>query len=115
MLESSIEYRLSFGMPEVNLGALNEHIASMGLTLFLDAGNSYGWLLGENDFNIGDIFTKIGVSGGTGLTYETPVGPIRIDIALPICGPIDYEYKTIWETKNAISNLAWHIGLGYSF
>jgi len=115
ILETAIEYRYKFGKPEVNLGAISEHIESMGMTFFLDAGNSYGWLLGENDFNIGDIFTKIGFSGGTGLTYETPVGPVRLDVALPIYGPINYNYEAIWNTKSALSNLAWHIGLGYSF
>lgn len=115
VVETAIEYRYKFGKPEVNLGAISEHIESMGMTFFLDAGNSYGWLLGENDFNIGDIFTKIGFSGGTGITYETPVGPVRLDVALPIYGPINYNYESIWNTQNAFSNLAWHIGLGYSF
>lgn len=115
VLEGSWEYRLNFGMPEVNLGALSEHIASMGFTTFFDFGNSYGWLLAEDDYNFGDIFTKLACSVGTGLTYETPVGPIRLDIALPIYGPINYEYETIWNVDNALSNLNWHIGLGYSF
>lgn len=115
VLEGAIEYRLSFGMPEVNLGALSEHIASMGLTAFFDFGNSYGWLLAEDDYNFGDIFTKLACSVGTGLTYETPVGPIRLDIALPIYGPFNYEYNTIWNVNDALSNLNWHIGLGYSF
>lgn len=115
VLEGTLEYRYQFGKPEVNLGAVSEHIESMGWTLFLDAGNSYGWLLGENDFNLGDIFTKIALSGGTGITYETPVGPVRLDVAIPLYGPIDYDYKTILNSKNIFSNLAWHIGLGYSF
>jgi outer membrane protein assembly factor BamA len=115
VLEGSWEYRLNFGMPEVNLGALSEHIASMGFTTFFDFGNSYGWLLAEDDYNISDIFTKLACSIGSGLTYETPVGPIRLDIALPIYGPINYEYNAIWNTNDALSNINWHIGLGYSF
>ncbi len=115
VLEGAVEYRLNFGMPEVNLGALSEHIASMGLTLFGDFGNSYGWLLGEDDFNVGEVFSKLAYSAGMGLTYETPVGPIRLDFALPIYGPINYEYQSIFKAKDALSNLNWHVGLGYSF
>lgn len=115
IFETSFEYRLKFKEPDINLGALNEHISSMGLTMFLDIGNSYGWLLGGNDFNFTDIFTKLAYSAGAGLTYETPVGPLRLDLAMPIYGPIGYKYEGIWNTKDLMSNLNWHVGLGYSF
>lgn len=115
VIEGSMEYRLKFKEPEINLGAINEHISSMGVTVFFDFGNSFGWLLESPDFNFGDIFTKLAYSVGSGITYETPVGPLRLDLALPIYGPINYTYEGIWVSEDVLSNVNWHIGLGYAF
>jgi len=115
VMEGSLEYRLKFKSPEINLGALNDHISSMGVTAFFDFGNAYGWLLESSQYNFADIFLKMACSAGTGLTYETPVGPLRLDIALPIYGPINNTYETIWQTEDVTKNINWHIGLGYAF
>ncbi len=55
---------------------------TIGVVGFVDAGNAYASLLPRLDG------LKVGV--GAGLRYLTPVGPIRLDVAVPLQrGPND--------------------------
>lgn len=57
----------------------------IGLAAFVDAGAA-------SDDNVPD-FADIGVGIGLGVRYRTPVGPIRLDLALPLDPPAgDAEY-----------------------
>lgn len=50
---------------------------SMGLVLFIDAGNAY-------ESQIPDWNTPLQIGAGIGGRYNTPIGPLRLDLALPV-------------------------------
>ncbi len=59
---------------------------TIGVVGFVDAGNAY-----ENSFPDFSEGLKVGV--GTGLRYFTPIGPLRIDAAIPLDpGPGDPDF-----------------------
>ena len=86
------------------------------MTAFVDWGNTFHWF---SDYNYkyawSDYFTKLAVAAGAGIGYMTPVGPFRIDLALPVYDPSAENDKTIFTRENVIKDLKLHIGLGYSF
>ncbi|WP_421726250.1 autotransporter assembly complex protein TamA [Bauldia sp.] len=68
---------------------------SFGVVGFVDAGNAYRDMVPE----IGDL--EVGVGGG--IRYLTPVGPLRVDVAVPVDpGPDDPSF-------------ALYVGLGQAF
>ena len=67
----------------------------LGLVAFVDAGNAYASILpGFGAF-------KVGVGGG--LRYLTPVGPIRLDVAVPL------------QPESGDPSVAIYVGLGQAF
>ena len=111
LIEGSLELRrnlsdLSFG--ENLQGIIN----NIWMTLFFDVGNSFGWYYedgNENAVNIkfSDYITKLAVATGFGIRYETPVGPIRVDIAFPVYDPM--------KQRKAFSDCIVHFGIGHAF
>lgn len=111
LIEGSLELRrnlsdLSFG--ENLQGVIN----NIWMTLFFDVGNSFGWYYedgNENAVNIkfSDYITKLAVATGLGIRYETPVGPIRVDIAFPVYDPM--------KQRKAFSDCIVHFGIGHAF
>jgi outer membrane translocation and assembly module TamA len=82
----------------------------LGLGLFLDFGNTFGWYIEEeNKIKIkwSDYITKLAVGTGFGLRYETPIGPIRIDFATPLYDPMK-KRKAFWD-------LVFVFGIGHAF
>jgi outer membrane protein assembly factor BamA len=104
ILEGSFEYRYSIRAPGWTPSNIKPHIESLGITLFLDYGNAFGWLLpGEdNRIEMKDLL-EIAVAYGIGFRYDTMVGPIRFDVAWPWIGP-PTEKPPVF-----------HIGLGHAF
>jgi translocation and assembly module TamA len=67
----------------------------LGRVAFVDAGNAYSSILpGFGDF-------KVGVGGG--VRYLTPVGPIRLDVAVPL------------QPETGDPSVAIYVGLGQAF
>ena len=52
-------------------------VGSLGMVVFADAGNVW---TGDGGFS----FTDIRYSAGAGLRFNTPIGPVGIDLARPI-------------------------------
>ena len=111
LIEGSVEFRRKLS----DIPGLSESIAwifnDLGLGLFLDFGNAFGWYY-EDDFehtniHFSDYFTKLAVSTGLGLRYDTPIGPIRIDFATPIYDPL--------KIKKPFRSLAFVFGIGHAF
>lgn len=67
----------------------------IGLAAFVDAGSAFS-------SNFPD-FDDIGVGVGVGARYRTPVGPVRLDIAIPLDPPLDD------------SNFGIYVALGQAF
>ena len=104
IIEGSFEYRYSLRAPSWTPSNLKPHIESLGVTIFADYGNAFGWLLPGEDSRIElrDL-TEIAIAYGFGLRYDTMVGPIRFDVAWPWIGP-PIEKPPVF-----------HIGLGHAF
>ncbi|MCL5990842.1 MAG: BamA/TamA family outer membrane protein, partial [Bacteroidetes bacterium] len=116
ILEGSIEFRFRFPRPANFDALMSEIISNIVLTSFVDWGNTFHWYSNYNyEYNWYDYFTKLAVAGGIGLGYLLPVGPIRMDLALPIYDPSVERDNTIFTRENVMKDLKFHIGLGYSF
>jgi outer membrane protein insertion porin family len=112
LIEGSCEFRKSLA----NLPGINENLNwlfnDIWATFFVDIGNTFGWYLEDEIADLKknkltDYITKLAVATGVGLRYETPVGPIRIDIGFPIYDPM--------KIKNALSDYVIHFGIGHAF
>src|SRR3989339_388727 len=116
ILEGSFELRFRFPRPANFDELLSEIISNIVLTSFVDWGNTFHWYSNYNyPYKFTDYFTKLAVAGGVGIGYLLPVGPIRMDLALPIYDPSAGRDKTIFTRENVMKDLKLHIGLGYSF
>ena len=109
IFETSLELRYKFKRPEYFSEFLANQIESLGLVGFVDAGNSYDWLVNEtrSDLKSNNFFNTIAISVGAGIRYFTPVGPLRLDFATPVLDPNDI--------KTPFRKVLVHIGLGHTF
>ncbi|PKL85472.1 MAG: hypothetical protein CVV22_07900 [Ignavibacteriae bacterium HGW-Ignavibacteriae-1] len=120
LIEGSVEYRYTFPFYRSINEVVAEQISKLGITAFIDYGNAYHWFA-EGDADISQIsfveyFTKLAWAAGLGLRYETPIGPIRLDVALPIYKP-NYnlpDYK-VWTEHNTMKDLKFHFSIGHAF
>ena len=92
------------------------------MTGFIDWGNTFHWLAFKDDeyyseMTTADYFKGLGVSAGLGLGVQTPVGPFRVDFALPVYDPtpIDGLSKFVFSRYDLLSFSQIHFGLGYAF
>jgi translocation and assembly module TamA len=69
---------------------------TIGIVPFVDAGAAY-------EDSLPDFSEGVQVGAGIGLRYYTPLGPIRLDVAVPI-NPRDDE-----------PSVAFYVGLGQAF
>lgn len=117
IIEGSLEYRYKFKRPEIRNDFLADMIAKSGFTFFLDFGNTFGWYLEEDKTEVKyyEYLTKLAVATGVGFRFDTPVGPFRVDFALPIQGPIENKPDFIFNRYSALSDYRIHLGLGHSF
>lgn len=109
LIEGSIELRFGFPKPP-GLNPFIQNIAeNMKTTLFLDFGNAFHWFLSNQDLEVKtlDYITKLAVGTGIGLRYETPVGPIRIDFAVPVYDPL--------KIQKPFKSVTFNFGLGHAF
>lgn len=118
-IDASLEIRYRFARPDNIDEGLAEKIASMGFTFFIDFGNSYSWYLPNDKTNVdfADYITKLAIATGLGFRFETPIGPVRLDAAVPLYGPIDRaEYSSIFDRNNILGkDMKIHIGIGHAF
>lgn len=125
MMEFSLELRYDLMQPNNVNDILASVIGSSSLSMFLDGGNSFNWLIDDN-FTENFSFGRFAYSIGAGYGYRTPLGPLRIDYAIPIYGPVTdpqnlSEYQTFGNPSLRLNDPGWlftgsfHIALGYSF
>jgi outer membrane protein assembly factor BamA len=116
LLEFSYEFRYRFHKPDWASKDVAEQISSMGVTFFVDAGNAFHWFAEDvTEVKFTDYFTKLAWAAGAGFRYETPIGPIRIDFALPLYGPVIGRNDNILKRSNILSDTQIHIGIGHAF
>ncbi len=109
IIEGSIELRYRFTRPENIGGVIATQIANIGVTTFVDFGNAYNWLIGDETgkLKLLDVFSNLAVSWGVGIRYATPIGPFRLDFAWPLHDPLG--------KRDPFTNTQFHIGLGHAF
>ena len=119
ILEGSYEFRYSIPAPKGIDESLAEQISNIGVTLFVDYGNAYHWFA-EGNANSNMIWyeyiTKMAWAAGFGFSYNTPIGPVRLDFGFPIYRPgfnvPDYH---IWDNSKIFRDMKVHFGIGHSF
>lgn len=117
LVEISMELRQRFKRPKGMDKLWANQIANLGITWFLDIGNAYNWLADDDDLTdtkFLDVFTKLGYAAGLGLRYETPIGPIRFDLAWPIYDP-NKDPGLIFSRESGLDKWQFHIALGHAF
>lgn len=117
IIELSYEYRYRFKKPEDMTPAIAEQLANLGFALFVDVGNAFNWYASNVNTPILEYFIpeNWAYSVGAGIRYETPIGPIRLDIAMPIYGPVYGRNDWIGSRENILSDIQWHISIGNPF
>lgn len=108
LLEGSFEARYSFGKQKTYF--LSSIVSEMGIVGFIDVGNTFNRLTPEAykvDFSGWDYITKLGWAAGLGLRYNTPVGPLRLDVATRL-------YDPALQSTN-FKHIQVHVGLGHAF
>ncbi|MCX7909640.1 MAG: BamA/TamA family outer membrane protein [Ignavibacteria bacterium] len=113
LLETSFEIRFRFGRPAYIGKTLADILELFTMTIFLDAGNAYQWLVKneKGDFitkySFKDYFNGIALATGFGIGFITPAGPFFFDVGYPLYDPN--------KEKQPMKNPVFHIRLGYSF
>jgi outer membrane protein insertion porin family len=116
ILEGSFELRFRMLRPNNIEGFMADLISNIGFTFFIDWGNTFNSYLNYSyPYKWYEYITGLAVAGGAGIGYNTPVGPFRIDLGLPLYDPSAETYKTIVHRGNVMKDLKLNIGLGYSF
>ena len=80
--------------------------ASIGGAFFVDAGAvtaKSGLFEGQFHEDTGQAQYETGIGAGTGLRYYTPIGPVRIDVAVPL------------KHTNVSGSVQLYVGLGQAF
>ncbi len=109
LVEGSIEFRFGFPKPPGLNIFLQNLVENLKTTLFLDFGNAFHWFLSNEDIQVKplDYITKLAVGGGIGIRYETPIGPLRVDFAVPIYDPL--------YIRKPFQQVTFNFGLGHAF
>ena len=77
-----------------------------GGELFIDGGRLYNGINGFNSSNFSWNY-------GAGITYDTTLGPVRVEYAIPFVGS-NINYETIHE-NNQTKDGIFHVSLLYMF
>ncbi len=116
ILEGSFEVRFRMLRPHNMNDTYADIISNIGFTFFLDWGNTFNSYLDYSyPYKWYEYITGLAIAGGAGIGYNTPVGPFRIDLALPLYDPSAETNKTIFRREDIMKDLKFNIGLGYSF
>jgi outer membrane protein assembly factor BamA len=105
LLEGSFEARWNFGRQGNYF--LSSIISEMGAVAFLDWGTTFDRLSNTTYGLRYSFFPNFGVSPGVGIRYNTPVGPLRLDVATRL-------YDPAMRSSN-FKHIQVHIGLGHAF
>jgi outer membrane protein assembly factor BamA len=121
IIEASFEYRYRFSNINVFGDMIAEQLSSMGAVFFIDVGNAFQWMIVDDKGNyrfkyeLSDYFTKLAISTGVGIRYETPVGPIRVDLGWPVFDPMRKKDMWIFDRVGGLKTLVLHVALGNAF
>ncbi len=109
LVEGSVELRFGFAKPHGMNKVMKGIVESLKTTMFLDFGNAFHWFLDNEDIEVKatDYITKLAVGTGVGLRYETPIGPVRFDLATPVYDPMG--------KLKPFGSVSFNFGLGHSF
>lgn len=113
LLELNVELRYRiFNVPSSSsLAILNDLL----FIPFLDAGNAF---FRDSEDRL-SIIPNIGVAAGVSLGYNTPVGPMRAGIGVPLYDPIDLSLATPRErlifNRSLLDLVVVHVGIGHAF
>ncbi len=113
LLEFNVElrYRL-FAFPSgSSLAILNDVL----LIPFVDAGNAF---FRDSEDRL-PIVPNIGVAAGVSLGYNTPIGPIRGGVGVPVYDPVDLSLLTTRDrlifNRKPLDLMVFHVGIGHAF
>ncbi len=116
IIEGSFELRWGFGKPSWANDFIGDQIDRSGMGFFLDWGNAYNRFYSSdtNEVSISTVLKGIAVGIGVGYRYDTPVGPFRVDFAVPVYDPLSLDREFI--TRRApLDAIQIHIALGHAF
>ncbi len=117
IIEGSFEYRWGLSKPSWANEFIGDQIEKSGFGFFLDWGNAFNRFYASNDtvsFSLENMIKSMAVGIGAGYRYETPVGPFRVDFAIPLYDPLSLDREFITR-RSPFNQLQIHIALGHAF
>lgn len=117
IIEGSFEYRWGLSKPSWANEFIGDQIEKSGFGFFLDWGNAFNRFYASNDtvsFSLKNMIKSMAVGIGAGYRYETPVGPFRVDFAIPFYDPLSLDREFITR-RSPFNQLQIHIALGHAF
>ncbi|MFT4204567.1 MAG: BamA/TamA family outer membrane protein [Chitinophagaceae bacterium] len=91
--------------------------------VFVDAGNT--WLIRNDPTRPGGRFSnqfykQVAIGSGAGLRFDVSVLVLRVDVGVPLRGPVSASDGFLWHFRNMSwswvqSNWIWNIAIGYPF
>lgn len=129
LIEGSCELRYKFNQSSIFGKDFGAFMKNFGIIGFIDWGNTFQWLqidtlTGNYSINVKwyEYFTNLAIATGFGFTYETPVGPVRLDFAWPfydpakgIDDPSKIRDKWLFTRRNPFGSMSFNIALGHAF
>ncbi len=122
LFELNYECRYSFVKHAGISNAGSDRKSNFGVVGFVDIGNAYGWFVDPDDkaeTNLNGMLryfvNNLAVSTGFGIRYETPIGPVRLDLGIPVYGPIHGKDKLIFNRRKPIEDFKLYFGIGHTF
>jgi len=92
----------------------DRQLSRLGITGFVDVGNAFNSFQEPQHYGnlaASEVLNNLAIAAGAGLRYDTPAGPLRIDLALRVYDPTE---RARWLGQRPAAFRV-QIGLGHAF
>jgi outer membrane protein assembly factor BamA len=117
ILEGSVELRWNFReRPSDAANFFERQISRMGITGFLDFGNAFNSFQRSDEYgqtSLAEALGSIALAVGAGIRYDTPAGPLRLDLAFRLHDPA--QTSRWFFASGFMITPTIQIGLGHAF
>jgi outer membrane protein assembly factor BamA len=123
IIEGTCEIRYKFLQSSIFGKDFGAFMQNFGVSGFMDWGNTFHGLVvdtisGNYKYQVQNWYeylTNLAIAAGFGFTYETPVGPVRLDFAWPLYDPAKDTNRWLFTRRNPFGGMSFNIALGHSF
>jgi outer membrane translocation and assembly module TamA len=84
----------------------------------VDVGNAFNSFQNQQDYGqlpFGSALQAMAIAAGVGLRYDTPAGPLRVDVAVRVHDPARARPWLFAQPFDVANDVRVQIGLGHAF